>query len=837
MSQVARDLPKKSIKLKVKVNPLCCHPDQSATQHDHTRAVKFIAKMVILILANHCGLLEATFAPSSQMQYGKLVSNHNRSAASLELDVLAHSDSSQDNINIFEWPRLKKVDGLTSGGALLPETRNDSLLVREPYEFEGTRKPSVLVAEAAKRKDTTTSSRLNGSNYQLWPKRRMDESSHVSQRSSAAGLAGDLRQTALAPALVASKPPAPAGESTKLTRFERDDDSRTNRSTGTDEKVGPVPNGPLMGGVRPQDELESADISAEHQQVDVAESKRIEQNPECALILKRTYILKGSPGANLDEWGDKFVFNDVDPEEGGEQRQHKVHRTDLCIKHSDVDKALEEAKHRIKFQQPADLNSFEVAERSLASIGELNLATGLLLTKRFELSHDEIMNALPMIDMSASEAYWRDLCPKHVRPMVCTRSRYRTITAHCNNLKHPSWGASKTPYSRYLPPDYADGLSAPRAAHNGEPLPSARLITSIVHQDSDEPSQDYSVLFADWGQLLNHDVTRVAVGEAPDCCPHLLKGLCMPIPVPPGDPLYSKHNVKCLKFERSLAAIRPKCLLGQRAQINLITSPVDASFIYGSTKQQAQKLRAFVGGKLRAINFFAKHQLKPLLPPKLEEPDKDCVARPKHLFCFEAGDVRVNEQTHLTVLHTIYLREHNRIAKQLAKLNMEWDDDKIYHETRHIVAACVQHVMANEFLPLLLGKHHVDEYKIMPSPDGYWNGYDASVTISTGTAFASAAFRYGHSMIEGAIRRLDPKSGAHIKSDVLRHLFKRPFWLYEPGAVDQLIAGMLLTPAEQTDPWVSEELSGHLFQPPKAKFGHDLAAINIQRGKCQMSTK
>lgn len=243
--------------------------------------------------------------------------------------------------------------------------------------------------------------------------------------------------------------------------------------------------------------------------VEVSESQpHINHNSQCALILKRTYILKNNP-ANNDEWGDKFVFNDID----NDSSEKKVHKSDLCIKHSDVDKAIEEAKHKIKFEKPDDLDSLEVSEKSIAAIAELNLATGQVLTKKFDLSHDEILNALPMIDMSSSKFYWKDLCPKHIRSMICTKSRYRTITAHCNNLKHPSWGAAKTPYSRYLPPDYADGLTLPRASKSGEPLPSARLITSIVHRDADEPSNDYSAAFASWGQLLNHDVTRHAVGE------------------------------------------------------------------------------------------------------------------------------------------------------------------------------------------------------------------------------------------------------------------------------------------------------------------------------------
>lgn len=167
----------------------------------------------------------------------------------------------------------------------------------------------------------------------------------------------------------------------------------------------------------------------------------------------------------------------------------------------------------MKFEKPEDLDTLEVSEASIAAVAELNLAAAQILIKRFDLSHDEILNALPMIDMSSSKFFWKDLCPKHVRPMMCMKSRYRTISGHCNNLKHPSWGATKTPYSRYLPPDYADGLTLPRVSQTGDPLPSARLITSMVHVDSDEPSNDYSMLFASWGQILNHDVTRAAVGE------------------------------------------------------------------------------------------------------------------------------------------------------------------------------------------------------------------------------------------------------------------------------------------------------------------------------------
>ncbi|XP_022249457.1 peroxidase-like isoform X1 [Limulus polyphemus] len=549
----------------------------------------------------------------------------------------------------------------------------------------------------------------------------------------------------------------------------------------------------------------------------------------CALVLRRVFVdgIRKSSALPYKGFfnliGPNFINNNGPAEE-------------ICIRYIDVNLALAEAKRRKGYRPPRTLNSLEPHPKDIGITGEVVLETTRILAEQFQLTRDEIINGLPIIDTSRTDIW--EICPAHVKPVPCTIERFRSFTGICNNIQHSSWGSTHTPFVRFLPPAHPDGISAPRISVSGGPLPPARLISTFIHPDFDNPSGELSILVMSWGQMIDHDLTLASLPRDEhdldfDCCESYNNHQhpsCMTIDIPHDDPFYSQYGQRCMDFKRLEAGQRPGCTLGPRAHINLDSSPIDGNFVYGSTEEVARKLRLGKGGLMRVWDVFSEYGLKPLPPPLSENPERDCTARPRHLFCFIAGDERINEQIHLTVIQTLYLRDHNRKAIELGRLNPHWDDERIYHETRHIAAASIQNIIYKEFLPMVLGEEMVNRYNLTLQSEGYWNGYDPNVHMGVANSFQAAAFRFGHTHIQGMVRRYN-KFHEFVGEDPLRTLLRRPFIVYEPGKIDELIGGLINTPAQVYDPFITMEVTNHLFEEPPEPFGHDLISFNIARGR------
>ncbi|XP_074062925.1 putative oxidoreductase PXDNL isoform X5 [Macrotis lagotis] len=265
-----------------------------------------------------------------------------------------------------------------------------------------------------------------------------------------------------------------------------------------------------------------------------------------------------------------------------------------------------------------------------------------------------------------------------------------------------------------------------------------------------------------------------------------------------------------------------------REQINQLTSYIDASNVYGSSDRESEELRDHTdhSGLLKK-GLLIPSSAKYLLPFSTGPPT-ECTRdeNESQIPCFLAGDHRTNEQLALTAMHTLWFREHNRIATELFTLNPHWDRDTIYNEARKIVGAQMQHITYSHWLPKILGDHGM---KML----GNYKGYNPNVNSGIINSFATAAFRFGHTLINPILYRLNATFGEIPEGHLPLHkAFFSPFRIIQEGGIDPLlrglfgVAGKLRVPSQL----LNLELTEKLFSMAHS-VALDLAATNIQRGR------
>jgi hypothetical protein len=65
----------------------------------------------------------------------------------------------------------------------------------------------------------------------------------------------------------------------------------------------------------------------------------------------------------------------------------------------------------------------------------------------------------------------------------------------------------------------------------------------------------------------------------------------------------------------------------------------------------------------------------------------------------------------------------------------------------------VQHITYNEWLPVVLGKPVIEIFELELKPTGFQNNYNDSVNPTLANAVATAAFRFGHSLVRNSLTR------------------------------------------------------------------------------------
>jgi len=420
-------------------------------------------------------------------------------------------------------------------------------------------------------------------------------------------------------------------------------------------------------------------------------------------------------------------------------------------------------------------------------------------------------NAVPPGPASSHNAAPSPPRPDPRPPSADGPTDFRTFNGQGNNQAHPDWGSTGIQLRRAAPAAYADGVSAV----GGATRPGARQISNVIaDQGNSDPISDrlLSAMIYAWGQFIDHDLGLTPTGG----------GEIMAIPVPAGDPDFDPTNTGTQAIYTTRSIFDPATGTSPsnpRQQPNTLTAWLDASMIYGSDLDTARKLRTLSGGRLKT----SPADLLPINNSQYFPTGPLPMANDAHIVpddqLFAAGDVRANENIELLALHTVFLREHNFWANQLAAADSSLDDEGIYQRARSLVIAEVEAITFNQWLPAILGRNALPPYP----------GYNASTDPNLRNEFSSAAFRFGHSLLGDDVEFLDD-NGVPVAEEIpLSQAFFNPAQLTAVG-IDPILKYLASDPASELDNQVVNSVRNFLFGPPGAG-GLDLASLNIQRGR------
>jgi hypothetical protein len=253
--------------------------------------------------------------------------------------------------------------------------------------------------------------------------------------------------------------------------------------------------------------------------------------------------------------------------------------------------------------------------------------------------------------------------------MKCPFANYlkaRTPDGSYNDLKHPEMGMVGTRFGRNVP------LEDAKVDEANLLTPNPRTVSRVLlARDEFQPATILNMLAAAWIQFQTHDWFSHGSNQ-PD------NKLQIPIDA---DDSWPEHRP--MEVRKTLEdPTRTGDTKHPPTFINHCTHWWDGSQIYGNDKESIDRVRSHVDGKLH----IKDDGLLPL-DPKLGIDDVGF-----------AGTWWVG----LSILHTLFVKEHNTICDHLNKLYPQWNDDELFDHARLINAALMAKIHTVEWTPAIL---------------------------------------------------------------------------------------------------------------------------------------
>jgi hypothetical protein len=257
--------------------------------------------------------------------------------------------------------------------------------------------------------------------------------------------------------------------------------------------------------------------------------------------------------------------------------------------------------------------------------------------------------------------------------------------------------------------------------------------------------------------------------------------------------------------------------------MNLNTAWIDGSVVYGSDSVRASWLRTKVNGKLKtsAGNNLPWNTVNGEVTGALDASAPSMANDGNHTIkTIVTGDVRGAEHPGIIGLHLIFVREHNRISDRLRTQGLT-NDEEIYQKARKEIGALIQAITYQEFLPA------------MGITLNNYSKYNSAVKPDILNSFATAGYRIGHTQVADLLAMRDNNcvvvGGGGV--DLIDAFFN--IGLIDEFGLESFLKGFATHKQYETDTKINSILRNFLFGSPTApvRFGLDLAALNIQRGR------
>lgn len=340
---------------------------------------------------------------------------------------------------------------------------------------------------------------------------------------------------------------------------------------------------------------------------------------------------------------------------------------------------------------------------------------------------------------------------------------YRHIDGYCNNPIHREWGTANSYMMRGAEGVwYADGVREPILT------PNPRTVSNELFRGDDSlmAPEGFNLFWTFFGQFVTHDILGVHrrgdlnATEIPDSNN---TDVWIRIPLEQDNDQFYILQPRILTPYMRVLKSRGDVVNGVFQVGSDSTSFLDLDVVYGKEQNVTNRLRSYNKGELayRVYNNYTAIQGQTIIPPSqvgnwgewlplLEDvdPNRTVVPMSNQLVVittanvtkrwFGAGDGRSGENYALNIIQGLFLREHNRIAREAAAANPTWTDNQLFEYARKINIAQYQAIVLYEFLPSVLGG---DYHKVGP-----YTGYKVHVNPTASQLFAFA-FRFGHTTV------------------------------------------------------------------------------------------